>query len=213
MTDGASNHARRRRIVVATRNPGKVREIAEILADAPVELLSLHAFGDLPDVVEDGPTFMANAIKKATHFSQLTSEWTLADDSGLEVDALGGAPGVYSARYAGEPKDDAANNRKLIAELRGVPPEQRTARFRCAAVLADGDRVIAQAEGTIEGVIVDKPRGANGFGYDPHFYIPALQRTAADLDAAHKNRISHRGHAMADIARRIRHLTVINSTS
>jgi XTP/dITP diphosphohydrolase len=190
--------------VVATQNPGKVREIAEILVDAPVELVSLEAFGDLPDVVEDGATFMENAIKKALHFARLTREWTLADDSGLEVDALGGAPGVYSARYAGEPKDDAANNRKLIAELRGVPPERRTARFRCAAVIADGDGVIAQAEGTIEGVIIDEPRGAGGFGYDPHFYVPSLGRTTAELDPAHKNRISHRGKAIAALSRQLR---------
>lgn len=200
---GVDGGTARRRIVVATSNPGKVREIAEILADAPVELVLLESFGDLPDVVEDGDTFMANAIKKALHFAKLTGEWTLADDSGLEVDALGGAPGVYSARYAGEPKDDAANNRKLIAGLRGVPQEQRTARFRCAAVIADGKRVIASAEGTVEGVIVDEPRGANGFGYDPHFFIPFLGRTTAELDPDHKNRISHRGQAVAELARRV----------
>jgi XTP/dITP diphosphohydrolase len=199
--------------VVATSNPGKVREIAEILADAPVELVSLVAFGELPDVVEDGATFMENAIKKALHFARLTGEWTLADDSGLEVDALGGAPGVFSARYAGEPKDDAANNRKLIAELRGVPPERRTSRFRCAAVLADGERILAMAEGTIEGVIIDQPRGANGFGYDPHFFVPALGRTTAELDPAHKNRISHRGQAVTVLLRELRYLLALQQTS
>lgn len=207
-TAGRAADTAKRRIVIATRNSGKVREIAEILADAPVELVSLDAFGALPDVVEDGATFMENAMKKALHFAKLTGEWTLADDSGLEVDALGGAPGVYSARYAGEPTDDAANNRKLVDALHGVPPERRTARFRCAAVLADGEHVLAKAEGTIEGVIVDEPRGAGGFGYDPHFFVPSLGRTTAELEPVHKNRISHRGKAMAELLPALRAFVV-----
>jgi XTP/dITP diphosphohydrolase len=152
--------------------------------------------------VEDGATFARNAALKAVHYSRLSGRWALADDSGLEVDALEGAPGVRSARYAAAPAGagraqvDRANNRKLIAELKDVPLERRTARFRCALALADGEQVLATAEGTIEGLIVDEPRGSNGFGYDPHFFVPRLGRTTAELSPEHKNRISHRGQAV-----------------
>ena len=184
------------RVVIATTNPGKLREIRQVLGGLDVEWLTLDDFKGLPDVEEDTPTFEANAAKKALENARATGLWTLADDSGLEVDALGGLPGVISARFAGPQQDDAANNAKLIAELRDVPQERRTARFRCALALAGPEGILASAEGVVEGRIIDQPRGQNGFGYDPHFLIPALGRTTAELDPEHKNRISHRGQAL-----------------
>ena len=186
----------RPKLLVATTSSGKRREIAAVLADLPFDCVSLADLDPLPEPVEDGETFLANATKKALHYARLTGLLTLADDSGLEVDALGGAPGVFSARYAGEPADDAANNARLVAVLADVRPEKRGARFRCVLVLVDGDRVLASTEGTIEGRIIDVPRGANGFGYDPHFLVPDLEKTTAELTPEHKNRISHRGQAV-----------------
>ena len=189
----------RRKLLVATSNAGKLREIRFVFADLPVELVSLAEFGEFPDVVEDEPTFEGNAGKKAIHYARLTGMWALADDSGLEVDALDGAPGVHSARFAGSPQNAAANNTKLIACLRNVPTERRAARFRCALAIADGERVLATADGAIEGAIIDESRGEGGFGYDPHFLLPQLGLTSAELDPAHKNRISHRGQALRKI--------------
>lgn len=186
----------RRRIVIATTNAGKRREIRQVLGDLPVDWLTLDAFAAMPDVEEDGATFEANAAKKAVAYSHATGVWTLADDSGLEVDALNGRPGVHSARFAGPEQDDAANNARLIEELRSVPPQRRTARFRCALAVADGASVLAVAGGAMEGLIIDQPRGGNGFGYDPHFFVPDLDRTTAELSPEHKNRISHRGTAL-----------------
>lgn len=198
-------------ILIATGNPDKAREIAavldEVLPGAPAPgRIRWHTLDDLPAPIpephEDRDTFAGNAALKASYYARLARRWTLADDSGLEVDALGGAPGVLSARYAESPASapraerDAANNRLLIARLQGVPPDRRTARFRCALALADEDRVLATAEGVIEGRIIDEPRGNNGFGYDPHFLVPDLGRTTAELSPAHKNRISHRGQAL-----------------
>lgn len=186
-------------ILVATSNPGKLREVRAVLGKLGVRFTTLGDFGDSPAPVENGETFAANAEAKARHYSRLTGRWTLADDSGLEVDALGGAPGVRSARYAGRPGDDAANNAKLVAELAGVPAERRTARFRCAMALADGDRILASSAGTIEGRIIDTPRGDNGFGFDPHFLVPHLGLTTAQMTPDQKNRISHRGQALRAI--------------
>jgi XTP/dITP diphosphohydrolase len=186
-------------ILIATKNRGKLREVQDILAGLPVVLTTLDQFPDLPDAVEDADSFEGNAERKAMHYARLTGLWTLADDSGLEVDKLGGAPGVYSARYAGRQGDDAANNDKLIAQLAGVPPKQRTARFRCAVALAGPEGILATACGTFEGLIVDDPRGSNGFGYDPHFFVPELGMTAAQLPPERKNRISHRAQALAAI--------------
>ncbi len=183
-------------ILLATRNPGKVREIRHRGAALGVRWRSLEAFADVPDAVEDADTFAANARSKALHFARATGLLTLADDSGLVVDALGGAPGVRSARYAGQPKDDAANNRKLIANLRGVPPDRRTARFCCAMALVTPEKVLAETTGTVEGLICDEPRGDNGFGYDPHFLLPELGRTMAELSREQKHAISHRGRAL-----------------
>jgi XTP/dITP diphosphohydrolase len=209
-----------REILIATGNPGKFREIVAVLAevarDGATEAVRWLALGDLavavPEPHEDQETFTANAALKARYYSRASGLWTLADDSGLEVDALGGEPGVRSARYGGSPAGSPrevvtrANNRKLIAVLQGVPAEKRTARFRCALALADGERIVATAEGKIEGRIIDQPRGANGFGYDPHFFIPELGRTMAELEPEHKNRISHRGQALRLMRQRLREL-------
>ena len=198
-------------ILIATGNPGKAREIEAVLGESrasPVAPVEIHwkTLSDLPDPihepVETGDTFAANATLKSRYYARATGLWTLADDSGLVVDALDGAPGVFSARYADLPEGssrrrrDEATNRKLIERLQGVPAEQRTARFRCVLALTDGDRVLATAEGAIEGRIIDEPRGEGGFGYDPHFLVPELGRTTAELRPDHKNRISHRGQAL-----------------
>lgn len=188
------------RILIATANPGKMREIAAVFVELPIQCLGLADLTPLPEPVEDQPTFLGNAEKKARHYAGLTGLWTLADDSGIEVDALGGRPGVRSARYAGQPTDDHANNRKLVAELDGIPPNERAARFRCALVLADDDRILARTQGVIEGTIIDEPRGRNGFGYDPHFLLEELGMTTAEITPDHKNRISHRGQAARRMA-------------
>jgi XTP/dITP diphosphohydrolase len=193
-------------ILVATRNPGKLREVRAILGEFGVGFGTLADFDDLPEAVEDGDTFEANAEAKAKHYSRLTGLWTLADDSGLMVDALDGAPGVRSARYAGAHGDDEANNARLIAALAGVPADRRTARFCCAVALADGDRILARGAGVIEGRIIDQPRGDNGFGYDPHFLVPEFGVTTAEMPPEQKNRISHRGRALQAIAPRLKAL-------
>ncbi len=201
-------HVPRRPLIVATTNPGKLREFRALLSDLPYEISSL---GDLGAAApeETGATFLDNARLKARHAAAAAAAagfgganaqdaLAIADDSGLEVEALGGAPGIYSARYAGAGADDAANNAKLLRALEGVPAERRRARYRCALVLvsAPDDAAPLIAEGVWEGTIVDVPRGGGGFGYDPHFWLPDLGRTAAELDPAQKNRLSHRGIAM-----------------
>jgi len=194
------------RLVLATRNAGKVRELVSLLGPLGVEVASLADYPGLPDIPEEGETFEDNAVFKAREVARLTGEIALADDSGLEVDALGGKPGVHSARFAGEPKDDAANNAKLLRLLEGVSPEKRTARFRCVVALATPGGKVYTAEGVSEGVIIDRPRGENGFGYDPLFYVPDLGRTFAELDMETKNGISHRGRAFAQVAGIVRRL-------
>ena len=190
-------------IVLATTNPGKLREVLAVLDVAGARLQSLSDFPAHPEPVEDGTTFAANAALKARYYSQMTNHWALADDSGLEVDALDRAPGILSARYAGTPGDDQANNAKLVQALAGVPDDRRTARFRCAVALADGQTILATAEGVIEGQIIDHPRGSNGFGYDPHFLVPELGLTTAELSPQEKNRRSHRGQALRVILPKI----------
>ena len=195
-----------RTIVIATGNTGKLREILDVLDSPPGALAEFRTLSDypaLPKPTEDGATFSANAEIKARHYARLTGQWVLADDSGLEVDALRGAPGVHSARYAGDAQDDAANNGKLIAALAGVPPHKRAARFRCAMVLASPERMLASVMGKVEGRIIDPPRGGGGFGYDPHFLIPELGLTAAELSAEQKNDVSHRGAALRRMKREI----------
>ncbi|WP_334110527.1 XTP/dITP diphosphatase [Thermodesulfitimonas autotrophica] len=188
-----------KRIVVATTNRGKLREIEEILAPLGLSVTSLAAYPGFPEIEEDGATFEENAIKKAQFTAAFTGETALADDSGLEVDYLGGAPGVRSARFAGEPKNDAANNAKLLRLLAGVPWEKRTARFRCVIAVATPDGAVATAEGTCEGFILTEPRGTGGFGYDPLFYFPEYGKTFAELPPEVKNQVSHRGRALAKL--------------
>jgi XTP/dITP diphosphohydrolase len=185
-----------REILLATHNAGKISEIRRVAGQERWRWRSLDEFPGVRPAVEDGCTFAENARRKALHYAAATGLPTLADDSGLEVDALGGAPGVQSARYAGQPRDDAANNLKLTAALAGVPPEKRTARFRCVMALAMGDSVVAETHGVVEGLILDEPRGENGFGYDPHFLLPNRSKTMAELSPDEKNSISHRGRAL-----------------
>jgi XTP/dITP diphosphohydrolase len=198
-----------RRLIVATANPGKLREFRSLLAGLPFELSSLAEL-ELPSPEETGATFLANAMLKARHAAALSGYAAVADDSGLEVDALGGAPGIYSARYAGLGADDQANNEKLLLALSGVAREQRGARYRCALVFVDGgeDAAPLLAEESWEGFIVDEPRGAGGFGYDPYFWLSDLSKTAAELQPDEKNRLSHRGRAMRALREQLaaRHL-------
>lgn len=194
-------------ILLATGNRKKAAEMQEILAAADpngrIRWRLLSEFSGWPEAVEDGHTFMENATIKARHYARWSGRWTIADDSGLEVDALNGEPGVYSARYAGEPSNDANNNALLIERLKGVPAERRTARFRCAVVLTDGEKVLASAEGAVEGHIVDTPRGENGFGYDPHFWVDAFGMTTAQMPSQQKHAISHRGQALRRLAEKL----------
>lgn len=185
------------RVVVATGNAGKLRELQALLAGLRLQLVAQTELG-VESVAETGASFAANALLKARHASRRTGLAAIADDSGLEVDALGGAPGLYSGRYAGADADDAANNAKLIRALQGVPEEKRGARYRCVLVFlrhAD-DPAPLWSEATWEGSIVDVPHGGGGFGYDPHFWLPQLRCTVADLQPEVKNRVSHRGQAM-----------------
>jgi len=187
-------------IVIATRNAHKLREISQILKVDGVEFLSLNDFPDCPEAEETGRTFADNALLKAQTVAYHAGCWALADDSGLEVDALGGRPGVHSARYAGEESDSLKNIQKLLAELKGLPPEKRTARFVCTLALVSNQNRAYFTEGKIEGIIIEQPRGQNGFGYDPAFWLPQLGRTMAQLSPEEKNLISHRTLALKKIA-------------
>jgi XTP/dITP diphosphohydrolase len=199
-----------RPLVFATRNKGKLVELRALLEG--VDVLSIDEAQarlgvTIPEVVEDGDTFAGNAAKKAREVSRATGLPALADDSGLEVDVLNGAPGVWSARYAGEGAGDRANNEKLLAALAGVPADRRTARFRASLALADvtgplGDELLT-ADGVCEGVILDAPRGTGGFGYDPLFYAPELGQTFAEAGVGPKGHLSHRARAMRAIAPRL----------
>jgi XTP/dITP diphosphohydrolase len=192
-----------RRILIATSNPGKLRDFAGAAARHGIELGCVPGFASLPTVVEDGLTFEDNARKKAEEYSRhAAGEIVVADDSGLEVDALNGAPGVHSARYAADHPhladkntDDDANNARVLRELEDVPPEKRTGRFVCVLAAARDGRTLATFRGTAEGMILDSPHGTNGFGYDPLFYFPQIQKTFAELNAVEKARYSHRGAA------------------
>jgi XTP/dITP diphosphohydrolase len=196
-------------LVMATRNPGKIRELKELLQDTGVTLLSLADFPHLPEIPEEGATFAENAAAKAMGVARLTGHPALADDSGLMVDALGGRPGVFSARYAQEvtaPRypQDADNWHKLLKELKGVPWEDRGARFVCEIALATPDGRLWRAHGECPGVIATEARGSQGFGYDPVFWVPDYGVTMAQLTAAVKNRISHRARALASLKKLLR---------
>jgi XTP/dITP diphosphohydrolase len=193
-----------KRLVLASGNPGKLRELAAIIADAGYDLHPKSEFG-VTEAAETGTTFVENAIIKARHAARQTGLPSLADDSGIEVDALDGAPGVYSARFAGPGADDAANNALLVEKLRDVPEARRGAHYRAVIVLlrhaADPSPLIC--EGSWDGIIRLEPSGSGGFGYDPHFYLPELGCTSAELEPAEKNRLSHRGQALAELKRRL----------
>ncbi|SRR5579875_2050231 len=190
---------RERRLLIATTNPHKVEELRDLLGDIPYTLVSLANLHVAQEVEETGVTFAENAILKATEYAALTGELALADDSGLEIDALGGEPGVYSARWAGANVSYEERFRILLARLSSVPTEQRTARYRCViAVAAPAPRgLLGLAEGTLEGRIADAPAGSGGFGYDPIFYVPEQARTVGQMSLAEKQRISHRARAAA----------------
>jgi XTP/dITP diphosphohydrolase len=202
------------RILIATSNPGKLRDFAGAAAAHGIEIASLPNFSSLPPVLEDGLTFEANARKKAESYSLYApGEIVLADDSGLEVDALGGAPGVHSARYAADAPhlvenntDDHANNARLLRELRGIPranpEEKRASRFVCVLAAAQDGKTLQTFRGTAEGIILDSPRGSNGFGYDPLFFFPQIQKTFAELTPEEKANYSHRGAAFRQFLER-----------
>lgn len=184
------------RLVLASGNAGKLREFNELLAPLGYDVMAQSAF-DVPEVEETGLTFVENALLKAREACRVSGLAALADDSGIEVDALNGKPGIYSARFAGEPKSDDRNNRQLLEQLADVPPGQRTARYWCVVVLMRHaeDPVPVIVQRSWEGEILTQPRGEGGFGYDPLFQVSGLGNTAAELDATQKNRLSHRGRA------------------
>jgi len=192
-----------RPLLLATRNSHKLREVREILEGTDFEVLSIADLQGIPEIVEDGDSFRANADKKARTLARLTGRTAIADDSGIEVDALDGAPGIYSARFAGVegPDADAANNRLLVEKLQGLAPAQRTARYRCVLAIVTPQGEARYTEGSVEGRIVDEPAGEGGFGYDPHFEVmgDAQARRMAQLSPAEKNAISHRGKALREL--------------
>ena len=183
-------------IVLATHNPGKVREFAALLADLPIQLKSLLDFPEIGPLPEEGATYAANAVSKALAVARATGHVALADDSGLEVDVLVGAPGVDSSRWLGDQATDADRNIAVLARLRDVPPERRTARFRAVVAIAFPDLTVRTFEGVVEGRIADRPAGGHGFGYDPIFLVPEYGRTMAELGAKIKDTISHRARAV-----------------
>jgi XTP/dITP diphosphohydrolase len=184
-------------LVIATRNPGKIAEIGDLLQDFPVTVKSLADFGPIPPVEEDGDTFEENAYKKASFTARVLGLPALSDDSGLAVAALGGAPGVHSARYAGAGAGDRQRCAKLLAELKGR--SDRRAAFACVLSIAVPGGAALTYEGRCEGVIAEAPAGENGFGYDPVFYYPPLEKTFAQLSREEKSRVSHRGHALREL--------------
>ena len=185
-----------RRLVLATRNPAKRAELERMLADLPLEVRSLADYPDLPPLPEQGSTYEENARSKALAVARALGEVALADDSGLEVDYLEGQPGVYSARFLGEDATDEDRNREILRRLEGVPPENRTARYRAVVAVAFPDGRVYSFHGACEGAIALEPRGKGGFGYDPIFYLPELDRTVAELAPQEKDLISHRGQAL-----------------
>jgi XTP/dITP diphosphohydrolase len=195
-----------RKVLIATSNSGKLRDFAGAALRHGVEIAGIPGFASLPLVIEDGLTFESNARKKAEEYSRhAPGEIVVADDSGLEIDALNGAPGVHSARYAadipeqaGANTDDEANNARVLRELKNVPSAQRSGRFVCVLAAARDGKTLATFRGTAEGIILESPRGTNGFGYDPLFYFPQIDKTFAELSAEEKSQYSHRGAAFRD---------------
>ena len=186
-------------LVLATRNRHKGEELTALLGDLDLHIHTMEEFPDVPDVIEDGETCEANAIKKAQSISKATGLLTVADDTGLEVDALDGRPGVYAARYAGEHASYEDNWRKLLRELTGVPPHRRTARFVTVAAIVFLGETAQVATGYLDGLIAESPAGTRGFGYDPVFFVSQLGKTLAEISSADKNTISHRAKAFAQV--------------
>lgn len=199
-----------KKIVLASGNAGKVRELNHLLSAYDIEIVSQTQF-KIADAIEDGLSFVENAIIKARHAAKLTGLPAIADDSGIEVDALNHRPGIYSARYAGAPANDKNNNDKMLAELAGVAEEKRTARYQCVLVfMRDGDDPMPMiAQGSLEGRILESPRGAGGFGYDPIFWLPDHNCAAAEISLEEKNKISHRGKAMQALVLQLKQANVI----
>ncbi len=185
-------------LVLATNNEDKIREIRHLLDDLPITIMTRNDFLEFPDIEETGSTLKENAILKARAIFDFCDLPALADDSGLEVDALLGAPGVFSSRYAGDNVTYADNNRKLLAELEGVPPEKRTARFRCVIAICWGGDKVETVEGVAEGIITDKSAGISGFGYDPVFFYPPAEKRFSEMTVEEKNLVSHRGKALQE---------------
>ncbi len=186
-----------RELIVASRNKGKVGEIKELLAGLPFKVTSLFEYPDLPEVVEDGKTYKANALKKALTIAKLTGKLTMSDDSGIEVKALDNAPGIYSARFAGEGKSEQQKNQKLLTMLKSVPLSKRQARYRCVIALVDGQgKELGTVQGICSGLIALKEEGKNGFGFDPLFIVPRYHKTFGQLDPSIKAKISHRARAL-----------------
>lgn len=186
-------------VIIASTNQGKLKEFKELMKGLSVEVKSLKDFPEIGDIEENGASFAENSYIKAKAVFDATGCLSIADDSGLEVDALDGAPGIYSARYAGEEKNDTANNEKLLSEMNAVSDENRGAQFHCAIVAIDQNGTRYDAEGIVRGHILRAPQGENGFGYDPLFYIEEFGRTTAELSMDEKNKISHRGQAVRQI--------------
>lgn len=186
----------KRRLIFATGNEGKMREIREILADTGYEILSMKEAGIDLDIVEDGKTFEENAIIKAKAVMEASGELTLADDSGLEIDAFGGEPGIYSSRYLGEDTSYTEKNQIILERMKDIPEEKRSARFVCVIAAAFPDGQTYTTRGTMEGIIGYESKGGNGFGYDPIFYLPELKKYSAQLSSDEKNHLSHRGEAL-----------------
>ena len=193
----------KRIIVIGTRNKGKLREIEAILAGLPVELRTLNDYPNAHEVAETADTFEGNAAKKAAELATALGEWVMADDSGLEVDALGGRPGVLSARYAGPEHDDEKNLAKVLDEMKDVPEGRRAARFRCVIALAEPGRLLFTAHGEVPGQLIFEPRGTGGFGYDPIFFYPEFGETFAEAAPTAKNQVSHRARALREFKHKL----------
>jgi XTP/dITP diphosphohydrolase len=189
-------------LIVASRNKGKVKEIMELLEGLPLKVSSLLEYPHIPDVIEDGKTYKANALKKAVAIAKATGKMAISDDSGLEVAALNNAPGIYSARFAGEGKSEKQKNQKLFRMLKGVPLSKRQCRYRCVIALVDGKgRELGVVQGICSGVIALKEKGSNGFGFDPLFIVPRYNKTFGELDPSIKAKISHRARALKKFRR------------
>lgn len=186
-------------LVIATTNQGKLRELRELLSDLDIHVTSLADYPDAPEVIEDGDSFQANALKKAETIAAFTGKLTMGEDSGLEVEALNNRPGIYSARYSGENATDEKNNQKLMQELQDVPDEKRVARYRSCIALVEDGQTIAIVEGDCVGQIATEARGSNGFGYDPYFIIPQYGKTFGELDPSIKAGMSHRSKALKKV--------------